>query len=407
MEGRLICCHWEYIRGGGGSRNGLDNYKWMAWDIITHDFGLEILKDSFRWAPNYCTNQWFSVWGDTAPRRWVAMSREAVLCVTVQGGGIWWIEAKDVAKHPTAQGTFPMSELSVLKCPQCRGWEEQTQAARNRSLEKVSATCNKHVKLLHMENTNQGSLIHSFNRLCVSAAHQALFQVLRIQPWVKQERSLPNMEGHINDRYSVRQFQLLRIPGFSLMLCAPRHCGHTWACHVGSQHQKQQEREITRTGSLPQARPQQGMMSECHVKAGCQISVSLWHKLSGFLLRWSNTPDRGHQATKGICHSQTHLHLLPNTTRPRLQALRRKGNLLVLSALTLSLVQRTHSKIYVSNACRLPQSHHRLWPPWGVKRWPSQLLRLHLYPKVLCLALINATKLRNQRLLLMQSPPRV
>lgn len=43
--------------------------------------------------------------------------------------------------------------------------EEQTQVARNRSLERVSATCNKHVKLLHVENTNQVSPVHSFNRL--------------------------------------------------------------------------------------------------------------------------------------------------------------------------------------------------------------------------------------------------
>lgn len=207
------------------------------------------------------------------------------------------------------------------------------------------------------------------------------------------------MECHISDRHSVRQFQLLRTQGFSLMLCAPRHCGHSWACHVGSQQQKQQEREITRAGSLPQAKPQKGVMSECHVKAGCQISASLWHKLSGFLLRWSSTPDRGHQATEETYHSQTHLHPLQITTRPRLQALGTKENLLVLSALTFSLVQKTHSKIYVPNACLLPQCHHCLWPPWGVKRWSSQVMGLHLHPKSLCLALINVTKLRNQRLL--------
>ena len=35
----------------------------------------------------------------------MAMSREAVLCVTVQGGGIWWIEAKDASKHSTMHRT--------------------------------------------------------------------------------------------------------------------------------------------------------------------------------------------------------------------------------------------------------------------------------------------------------------
>lgn len=54
-------------------------------------------------------NQWFSIWGEAAPGD-VWQHPEPFFCVTVKGGDIWWIEVKDVAKHPTTQGTFPMAK---------------------------------------------------------------------------------------------------------------------------------------------------------------------------------------------------------------------------------------------------------------------------------------------------------
>lgn len=164
--GSFIATENIYIRGGGGSRNGLDNSKWMAWDIITHDFDLDFerfLSLSLKLLHEPVVLH--LGWG--CPRRWLATSRAIFLCHS-EGRGHLVDRGQGCCQTSYNSRDLPHGKESpVLKCQQCQGWEKQTQAARNGSLEKVSATCNKHVKLLHMENTHQASSIHSFNRHCL------------------------------------------------------------------------------------------------------------------------------------------------------------------------------------------------------------------------------------------------
>ena len=142
-------------------------------------------------------------------------------------------------KGPSPWQRITCSQMSTV--PRLR---ETNTGSKEREPRK-SATCNKHVKLFHMENTHQASSIHSFNRhyLCVTSTSGP---VLGTEDTAMSQTKKVSAQHGVSHQWQMcltRQFQLLRTQGFRLMLCASRHCGHSWACHVGSQQQKQQERE--------------------------------------------------------------------------------------------------------------------------------------------------------------------
>lgn len=63
--------------------------------------------------------QWLSTWDSFAFRGHLTMSEDILGCLNWKecAIGIWWIEAKDVTKHPTVHMTIPDNkEESVLNC---------------------------------------------------------------------------------------------------------------------------------------------------------------------------------------------------------------------------------------------------------------------------------------------------
>lgn len=166
----------EEVGAAGTAWTITSYYVSITWDIITHDLDLEILRDSFHWAPNCCMNQWVSVWGDAAPGDgW--QCPEPFLCVTVQGGGIWWIEAKGVAKHPTTQGTPPMAKSCLFSNV------HSAEVERNKHRRQGTRAWKKWVlPVTSMSNcytrrtpTRCLLFIRSTDTDCVSPARQALF----------------------------------------------------------------------------------------------------------------------------------------------------------------------------------------------------------------------------------------